>query len=67
MVQIWGKQKPPKTKKKVNTKDVMAKQSQARGMMMATNVNIKVSIYFVWIMVTNVNIKVSIHCQDNGC
>ena len=31
VIQVWGKQKPPKTKKTVNTKDIMNKQALAKG------------------------------------
>ncbi len=31
VIEIWGKQKPPKSKKNVNTKDILSKQALARG------------------------------------
>lgn len=31
VIQIWGKQKPPKNKKTVNTKDLLNKQALAKG------------------------------------
>ena len=31
IIEVWGKQKPPKTKKNVNTKDLLSKQALAKG------------------------------------
>ncbi|XP_046565118.1 LOW QUALITY PROTEIN: kinesin-like protein KIF28P [Haliotis rubra] len=41
MVQIWGKQKPPKTKKSVNTAQAMMAQSLRKGQVAAANTNTK--------------------------
>ncbi|ESO96408.1 hypothetical protein LOTGIDRAFT_115884, partial [Lottia gigantea] len=47
MVQIWGKQKPPKTKKKINTKDAILSDALRKGQVSAANTNTKVgSFYF---------------------
>ena len=48
MVQIWGKQKPPKSKKTVNTKDAIAKQAMTKGKASLGNTNTKVSPAFVF-------------------
>lgn len=42
MVQIWGKQKPPKEKKSVNTKMAILADAKAKGGVAAANDNLKV-------------------------
>ena len=44
MVQIWGKQKPPKEKKSVNTKLAILSDARAKGGVAAANDNVKVSL-----------------------
>lgn len=41
MIQIWGKQKPPKTKKNLNTKNQLQKMHMAKGNSNAANSNVK--------------------------
>ena len=41
MVQIWGKQKPPKDKKTVNTKDALQKAALTKGQSTTANDNTK--------------------------
>ncbi|XP_050405632.1 kinesin-like protein KIF28P isoform X1 [Patella vulgata] len=42
MVQIWGKQKPPKTKKSINTKQAILSDALRKGQTSAANTNTKV-------------------------
>ncbi|CAH1773103.1 unnamed protein product [Owenia fusiformis] len=41
MIQIWGKQKPSKVKKNLNTKQTLHKLSEAKGQSSAANTNVK--------------------------
>ncbi|KAL5010885.1 hypothetical protein ScPMuIL_013190 [Solemya velum] len=41
MVQVWGKQKPPKSKKAVNTKAAMMQSASQKGLVSAANTNAK--------------------------
>lgn len=43
MVQIWGKQKPLKQKKTLNTKEAMLVGAQTKSLVSAANTNTKVS------------------------
>ena len=40
MVQIWGKQKPPKEKTNVNTKQAILSDARAKGGISAANVKV---------------------------
>lgn len=44
MIQIWGKQKPPKEKRSVNTRLANLTNSRTKGEASVANTNIKVSV-----------------------
>lgn len=60
MIQVYGKQKMPKTKKTVNTKDALQKESLAKGMLAAANTNTKVGHFLLYLTMKSDNwIKVN--------
>ena len=60
VIEVWGKQKPPKTKKKVNTKDLMNKQALAKGAA-GGNTNTKVNYQQPFLVATVVSSFIILH------